>query len=260
MQRASMIRDTGKLWAAVCLLLVGLSTGPSRAEAPAEPVSVVELFTSQGCSSCPPADRLFKSYAERKDLVALSFSVDYWDYLGWKDTLASPKFTERQRSYARARGDGQVYTPQVVVNGIAHEVGSDRERIDAAIQRTSRAIAPARLPVRCWGEDGAIVVEIGAAPAGWPAALGKPSGTVWLALVEPKVDVAVKHGENRGRSLTYYNVVRELMPAGMYSGAGTTIRLPRGALPGGHQRRFAAVLQQGTTGAMVGAAWMSPQR
>jgi hypothetical protein len=87
---------------------------------------VLELFTSQGCSSCPAADALFKAYAARRDIVALSMPVDYWDYLGWKDTLGSPKFSRRQRDYAKQRGDGQVYTPQVVVNGRTHVVGSSK--------------------------------------------------------------------------------------------------------------------------------------
>ena len=92
---------------------IGAASAQSTANAPA----VLELYTSQGCSSCPPADKLLKSYAQRRDIVALSFNVDYWDYLGWKDTLGNPAFSQRQRTYARARGDGEVYTPQIVVNG-----------------------------------------------------------------------------------------------------------------------------------------------
>src|SRR5512140_911562 len=92
----------------------------------AEPRAVLELFTSQGCSSCPPADAVFASYAGRDDVIALSFHVDYWDYLGWNDTFASRENTDRQRSYAATRGDRQVYTPQIVVNGRDHVVGSDR--------------------------------------------------------------------------------------------------------------------------------------
>ena len=99
----------------------------------ATPVTVIELFTSQGCSSCPTADALLESYADRPDVVALTLPVDYWDYLGWKDTLASPKFSARQRTYAKARGDGRVYTPQVVINGLQHAVGSSATDIDRAI-------------------------------------------------------------------------------------------------------------------------------
>ena len=120
--------------------------------------------------------------------------------------------------------------------------------------------ASARVPVRCWLDNGAVVVEVGPAGDGWPAAAPRPGGTIWLAVVQPKVQVPVKHGENRGQTLDYYNVVRELLPAGMYSEKGATIRLPRNALSSGAGERFAVVLQQGTTGPIVGAAWMGPTR
>src|SRR5258707_6951060 len=99
----------------------------------AEPRAVMELFTSQGCSSCPPADKLLGELAEREDLLALSLPVDYWDYLGWKDTLASHDYSERQREYAQSRGDGDVYTPQAVINGSADVVGTDRTAIETAL-------------------------------------------------------------------------------------------------------------------------------
>ena len=120
--------------------------GPPMRPAPPDPRPVVELFTSQGCSSCPAADALLGQLAKRDDVIALSFSVDYWDYLGWKDTLANPKFTERQRAYAKARGDGAIYTPQVIVNGVAHVNGSDESQ-----DRSRRSTRPARrsLPRAC---------------------------------------------------------------------------------------------------------------
>jgi hypothetical protein len=118
-------------WPAYGLAIAGiLLAGGANA---GEPKAVLELFTSQGCSSCPPADKLLGEYAKRDDVLVLSFNVDYWDYLGWKDTLANPDNTERQRAYASARGDRQVYTPQVVVNGSAHVVGSNKADIEAAI-------------------------------------------------------------------------------------------------------------------------------
>src|SRR6516165_103101 len=102
----------------------------------AEPRAVVELFTSQGCSSCPPADRLLGQLARDPALVALSLPIDYWDYIGWKDTLADPRHTARQRAYSKVRGDHEVYTPQVVVNGSLHALGSDREAVEAAIAKS----------------------------------------------------------------------------------------------------------------------------
>src|SRR5690349_5671107 len=101
-----------------------------------EPRAVLELFTSQGCSSCPPADRLVGQLANDPSLIALSVPIDYWDYLGWRDTLANPAHSARQRAYARARGDGQVYTPQIVVNGAADALGSDQAAVERAITQT----------------------------------------------------------------------------------------------------------------------------
>src|SRR3989440_1108156 len=105
----------------------------------ADPRAVVELFTSQGCSSCPPADRILGELAQDPSIIALSMPIDYWDYLGWKDTLADARFSARQRAYSRVRGDREVYTPQLVVNGAVHVVGSDRESIQIAIDKTDRA-------------------------------------------------------------------------------------------------------------------------
>jgi hypothetical protein len=214
-------------------------------------ISVVELFTSQGCSVCPPADALLKSYAERSDVVALSLPVDYWDYLGWPDTLANPKFAGRQRAYAKARGDGVIYTPQVVVNGVAQVVGTQHGEIDRAIERTSQASAAARVPLRVWTDDETVTIEVGA------AADPTTSGTVWLALVQPQAEVEIRHGENRGRKLIYYNVVRELTAVGMWSGHRTRIQLQHGAIGRTGNERCAVLLQQGTTGPITGAAWMT---
>ena len=116
-----------------CVAVVLFSAAPSAASAQAQPRAVVELFTSEGCSSCPPADRLLGELAADPSLVALSVHIDYWDYIGWKDTLADPRNTARQKAYAHARGDGRVYTPQAVVNGSLHALGSDKAAIEHAI-------------------------------------------------------------------------------------------------------------------------------
>src|SRR5690349_10040932 len=120
---------------------------------PAEPRAVIELFTSQGCSSCPPADKLIGEYARDPSVVALSLAVDYWDYLGWKDTLAMSGHSNRQRAYAKTRGDRQVYTPQAVIDGAQHALGSDKAAIDRAIrqvhdQGARDQDAPLALPVK----------------------------------------------------------------------------------------------------------------
>ena len=125
---------------------------PTDSFAQAEPRAVVELFTSQGCSSCPPADKLLGELTADRSLVAVSVPVDYWDYLGWKDTLADSRNSARQKAYAHARGDGQVYTPQVVVNGILHALGSDKAAIEVAIaasrKKGAMSLAPTLTVVR----------------------------------------------------------------------------------------------------------------
>jgi len=212
--------------------------------------AVVELFTSQGCSSCPAADALLKRLADRDGMIALSMSVDYWDYLGWKDTLASPVFSERQRAYARARGDGAIYTPQVVVNGVVHVNGSDEGQIIRAIDRTERSLAV--VPVRLHESEGKLIIEAGDVPRGVPA----KDATIWLAVIAKSVEVPIQRGENQGKTITYYNVVRELRPVGKWSGKAVTVALERSSvtLPGAE--RCAVLLQQGHAGAIIGAALM----
>src|ERR1700758_4333241 len=112
-----------------------------------DPRAVVELFTSQGCSSCPPADKIIGELAKDPSVIALSMPIDYWDYLGWKDTLADARFSARQKAYSRARGDREVYTPQAVINGSAHVIGSDREGIESAIGATAKTDGVMSVPV-----------------------------------------------------------------------------------------------------------------
>src|SRR5919204_4107925 len=115
--------------------------------AEADPRAVVELFTSQGCSSCPPADKVIGDLAKDPSIIALSMPIDYWDYLGWKDTLADSRFSARQKAYSHVRGDRDVYTPQAVVNGAAQVIGSDRAGIEGAINDTGKADGVMSVPV-----------------------------------------------------------------------------------------------------------------
>lgn len=216
----------------------------------AAPKAVVELYTSQGCSSCPAADALLARLAERNDVIAVSLSVDYWDYLGWKDTLAQAKFSERQKAYAKVLGDGMLYTPQVVVNGATHVNGSDERKIFAAIEKTNKTIAASRVPVRLSVAGGKLVVDIGAAPQG-----GTPKeATVWLAVMSPSVEVPITRGENKGKTITYSNVVRDLMPIGMWNGKAMTVQLQRHSVVHAGAERCAVLVQQGRAGPIVGAA------
>jgi len=212
--------------------------------------AVVELYTSQGCSSCPAADALLQRLSERDDVVALSLSVDYWDYLGWKDTLASPKFSERQRAYAKARGDGAIYTPQMVVNGLAHVNGSNEGQITRAIEKTAKSIA--YVPIQLSEDKGKLIVEAAAASHGAPV----KDATLWLAVIAKSVQVPIARGENQGQTFTYYNVVRDMMPIGMWSGKALTVQLERSSFMRPGTERCAVLLQQGHAGPIIGAALM----
>lgn len=220
---------------------------PSRA---VEPKAVVELFTSQGCSSCPNADAVLRRLAERDDLITLSLSVDYWDYLGWKDTLASPKFSERQRAYGKARGDGAIYTPQAVVNGLIHVNGSDEGQIGRLIDKTAKTLSASRVPIKLSQDKDKLVVEAGAAPPGTTP----KEATLWLAVIAKDVTVPITRGENQGRTVTYNNVVRELIPIGMWNGKAMTVQLERHSFMRPDTDRCAVLLQQGRAGPIVGAA------
>ena len=175
--------------------------------------------------------------------------VDYWDYLGWKDTLANSKFSKRQRTYARVRGDGQVYTPQVVINGHAHFVGSSKEEIELALQASTTASQA--VSMRASLENG--VIEINLANNGAAQEM-----TVWVAIVQPEVEVQVRAGENRGRKLTYYNVVRDLVPSGTWTGDTTIIKQKAATLGSRTGDRFAVIVQRGMGGGIAAAQWIKP--
>jgi hypothetical protein len=226
--------------------------GEPRALSVAAPSkAVVELYTSQGCSSCPSADAVLSRFAQREDVIAISWGVDYWDYLGWRDTAARPEFTERQKAYAKKLGDGMVYTPQAVINGVVHVNGSDEGKIERAIARNLAAVA--RVPVRLTAADGKLVAEIGDAPEGMPA----NEATVWLTPIAGSVEVQIVKGENRGKTFVYSNVARGLIPVGTWSGKAMTVRLDRHAVMYGDADRCALLLQQGRGGPIVGAAYLA---
>jgi hypothetical protein len=221
-----------------------------------EPRAVVELFTSQGCSSCPAADRLMGELARDPSLVAMSLNVDYWDYLGWKDTLALHGHSNRERAYANARGDREVYTPQVVVNGLKAVLGSDRSAIEAAIAKTRRDAAPLAVPVTLRVDGDRITAEVA------DAGDGRKSGEVWLCPITGKVTVDVGRGENSGKTLTYYNVVRRWVKLGDWSGKAASFSAPLGDLGGADIDSFAVLVQSGVAakpGVVLGAA-IAPAR
>ncbi len=216
----------------------------------AKPVrAVVELFTSQGCSSCPPADALLKTLADDPSIIAVSLPVDYWNYLGWKDTFASPRNTERQRNYARARGDGAIYTPQAVVNGLIPVNGASKDAIENAIVTTLKTAGPTQVAVRFWQERNTLNFALGSDIPGH----APREATIWLGVVQMSGLVPVKNGENAGKTLTYTNIVRELTPIGIWKGQPLLVQLPRAAMMQADVQKIVVLVQEGRSGPIIGA-------
>lgn len=183
---------------------------PAAPTPTAEPVAVVELFTSEGCSSCPPADRLLRDLAARGDarLFPLAFHVDYWNRLGWRDPFSDAAYSRRQRAYARAVGSGRVYTPQMIVNGQREFVGSRRGEAERAIQHALDAPSRATVELTASVTSRTVTVDYGVSNAPKDAVLH-------LALVQREAEQDIPRGENAGRTLRHANVVRafETVPA-----------------------------------------------
>lgn len=191
---------------AVCVVLAG---GPSVAQSVDHP-TVIELYTSQGCSSCPPADALLAQIATRSDVIALALHVDYWDYIGWKDTFGDPAYAKRQRAYARAMGENMVFTPQMVINGTTAIVGSDAAALSAALAPVGGRNAPVLHLSR---EGGTLSIRAKAAPD-----LAAPVA-VKLVRYRPQSDVSIGEGENGGRTITYTNIVTGWTDVGQWDGS-----------------------------------------
>jgi hypothetical protein len=226
--------------------------GPASAQQAAppqatKPRAVLELFTSQGCSSCPPADALFVKLARDPSLLVLTMPVDYWDYLGWRDTLAHSAFSQRQRLYAKTRGDGHVYTPQAVVDGAVHTVGSDQAAIEALMRQRREPALP--LDVRVTEAAGSISITVsGSASA--------ESGSIWVLPIVHHRSVSIQRGENRGREVSYVNVVRGLMRVGTWRGESVTVELPSSLARPAESDAFAVLVHadDGKVGRIIGAA------
>jgi hypothetical protein len=239
---ATNISELNRIWSfgltkvvcALSILAITAWAAPVRAE-PGKLV-VVELFTSQGCSSCPPADAMLVELARRANVLPLGFHVDYWDRLGWRDPFSSPAATARQQSYARALGLPDVYTPQVIINGRHEAVGSDRETIDTVMAASTRMPVQATLAV----EGNALSIKVGT---------GQGQGRLWLVTFDRQHETSVRRGENAGRTIVNVNVVRSLAPVGSWSGSPLVLSLPRPSIGSD-----AAILLQGTDGQILGAA------
>jgi hypothetical protein len=239
----------------LALALVSLLSASHAVGAQAPGLVTVELFTSQGCSSCPAADEILNALADRPDVLALTFPVDYWDYLGWRDTLAEPEFTKRQYAYAKALKTFAPYTPQVIVNGRVDVVGNQGAKINWAIADEQKRPLPGP-EISVTTEPDSVVIALSAAPAEAPV---KDEATVWLVRYADKAVVKVEHGENEDRTLAFRHVVRAIMPVGMWSGAPVRIALPRADLMAAlgnapQEQAFAVIVQEAKMGAVLGAA------
>jgi hypothetical protein len=242
----------GRRFLTLAAVATGLTAGASAFAG--EPRAVIELFTSQGCSSCPPADKLLGDLAKDPKLIPLSLAIDYWDYLGWKDTLAVPGHAKRQKAYSHMRGDNEgVYTPQAVVNGSVQALGSDRAAIEHAIADSRYNATTLSVPLVLTLDNGRLTV---AAPGG----ANEPSAEVWLCPVSKSVAVTVGRGENSGTTLTYHNVVRRWMKLGVWDGKAATWSVPVTDFKTDGVDAVAVILQSGVAaapGPMLGAAFMS---
>ncbi len=186
----------------LCLAAPGL--------AQSEPGVVVELYTSQGCSSCPPADALMGKIAGQPGVIALALHVDYWDYIGWEDTFGKAQFTERQKAYARAAGSRMIYTPQMIVDGRDRVLGNEPEDLAAALKARLGAVSPVKLSLERRG--GLVVIRAEADP---PLSRG---ARVQLVRYQPSEKVLIERGENAGQTIDYTNIVTDWQPVGDWSG------------------------------------------
>ncbi|RLP25893.1 DUF1223 domain-containing protein [Mesorhizobium sp. YM1C-6-2] len=232
-----------------------ICAAPSFAGDILKPKAVVELFTSQGCSSCPPADSVLAKLAEKGDVVALGYHVDYWDYLGWKDTLASPANTERQKLYGKAFGKREVYTPQAVINGRTHVKAGKRGAIDAAMSEMERTGMGLTVDIGVTRNGESVVIDAAGTPQG--------KGEAHLVLVhfDPMRPVTIERGENKGRTIAYANPVTKIQTAGMWHGKAARFELPRSEInqKGGCAILLQSVDKNGLPGPIIGAAVVPPE-
>ncbi len=221
---------------------LGLAVATATASTAEDQPVLVELYTSQGCSSCPPADALFERLAARGDVLALALHVDYWDYIGWKDTFASPAYTARQKDYARVVESRTIYTPQMVIGGQDHLVGTREMELAELIERHKDLPERVRLTVIRTGDTLAVTAE----PAGaLPAEM-----VVQLVRFMPEATVSIERGENAGETITYINIVTDWREIGRWDGAAT---LSLSADAAGDDRA-AVIVQEPGPGAVVAAA------
>lgn len=209
----------------------------------------IELFTSQGCSSCPPADLQLGTLGRRNDIVALSYHVDYWDYIGWKDRFASRETTERQRAYARTMKQRYVYTPEMVVDGIGHDPGVSVEPISSLLAEARRRSPQRATPELMRSSDGLLTVKLAAFKLDGPA-------DVVLAVYDRRHSTAINNGENGGRTLENFNVVRRLETLARWDGSAASWTVPADRFK--PEQGTAVLVQRADLGPMLGCNKFEP--
>lgn len=214
-----------------------------------KPAGVVELFTSQGCNSCPPADSFFNELVQKGDVIALAYHVDYWDYLGWKDTLAKPEHTERQYAYMRSFGDRSIYTPQLVVNGREDFMGGDRKSVEEGLNSLSSKGEGMEVNLTVSETKDSIIIKVGATTQ--PAA----EANLMLVYFEPPKAIDIEKGENVGRKAIYLNAVTGIRAAGVWHGKTAEFELPKSEFEskGGCAALLQAETDDGKLGPILGA-------
>lgn len=226
--------------------LAVLAQSSSAESTHARPKAVVELFTSQGCAQCPPADALLTGLAEEGDVVALAYHVDYWDYVGWEDTFGSQEFSDRQRAYAKSWGSSRIYTPQMVVNGARGVVGSRRGEVHGALDGAALPLA-----VDIARDGDMLKVSI-------PPNTSLADAVVWMVTYLDRADVAIDKGENAGKAMVYTQVVTGRQALGLWEGAtGASLKLPLPEILDDSSTGIAVIVQQeshGLPGPILGAA------
>ncbi|GJD89340.1 hypothetical protein BHAOGJBA_2866 [Methylobacterium hispanicum] len=237
----SLPRRTVGLRLALLVAAGALLAGATQVRAGERTPVVIELYTSQGCASCQPASRVLGEFSREPGVIALTFPITYWDYLGWKDAYAQPAFTARQRAYASLRGERQVFTPQAIVNGEPSMIRSDRNSLERALRR-ARATSPIQVPIRSWEEGDRICVDVGASTG--PDAKAE----LWLLPVMRRRRIAIGGGENKGQVFDYINVVRGMHRIGPWTGHAAHFEVPRHAAQVADADSYVVVLQGGNEG------------
>jgi hypothetical protein len=235
---------------AIAAAAAALAPFAAGAEQAGRPVGVVELFTSQGCNSCPPADEFLAELAREGDVVALAYHVDYWDYLGWRDTLADPENTARQRDYGAALKQRSVYTPQAVINGRVHANGADRTAVKSAIGQLDATGRGLRVALQVSRRGGGVVIDAAGID-------GRRDAHLLLACYQAPQKVKIARGENAGRWIEYWNAVTSIQVAGMWHGDPAQFELPASEVkkngPGGCAVLLQEMDAKGRPGAILGA-------